>query len=66
MSIIKSLDVSCDGEDCANWTEGCVSGTPAGARSSAHRQGWTVKGGLDLCPGCSVESSDTQGNRGDL
>lgn len=62
MSIVVTTDVFCDGEDCGQWTHGCVGPTQNAkkARKNASRTGtgsreeapWGYKQGKDLCPEC--------------
>lgn len=71
MSIIKTLDVSCDGEDCMNWVHGVVGRRVYvhRARHAALKEGWKVKiidgKRVDLCPGCLAKLETAQADEGE-
>jgi len=57
VSVVKTLDVFCDGKHCTRWSPG-VSGQGATAFAAvdvAKKSGWTHKYGKDYCPKCSLE-----------
>lgn len=51
MSIVRMVDLRCDGDNCAHWIEG--GSTPPIARQLARHYGWVYTDGLDLCGSCA-------------
>ena len=62
MTVIKTLDIFCDGDDCHSWVHGVVGRRVYvhRARHEALQKGWALKvidgKQVDLCPDCLAKT----------
>lgn len=63
MSIVKTIDVFCDGEGCVNWAENATRTNVHATlvRKRAREDGWIHRHGADLCPTCVANGTPPRG-----